>query len=77
MTSQIRFFLQEPSDLDYLFAISSLPLNSNRTANAIDGNFLEYIVLTQIRPFHQEHSDQCLHYLQYEDYLSHSSSCLK
>ena len=32
-------FLQEPSDLDYLFAISSLPLKSKQTQNAEDSNF--------------------------------------
>ena len=39
-------FLQEPSDLDYLFAISSLPLKSKQTQNAEDSNFSEHITLT-------------------------------
>ena len=39
-------FLQEPSDLDYLFAISSLPLKSKQTQNAEDRNFSEHITLT-------------------------------
>ena len=71
-----QIFLRELSVLDYLFAISSQPLNLYQTANALDCNFPEHIVLTQIRPFHQEHSDHCLHYLPYKDYLSHNSSCL-
>ena len=39
-------FLQEPSDQDYLFAISSLPLKSKQTQNAQDSNFSEHITLT-------------------------------
>ena len=39
-------FLQEPSDLDYLFAISSLPLKSKQTQNAEDNKFSEHITLT-------------------------------
>ena len=35
--------LQEPSDLDYLFAISSLPLKTKQTQNAEDSNFSEHI----------------------------------
>ena len=32
-----------------------------------DSIFSKYTVLTQIRPFHQEHSDHCLFYLPFRD----------
>ena len=41
-----QIFLLELSVLSYLFAISSQPLNSYQTANALDCNFPEHIVLT-------------------------------
>ena len=39
-------FQQEPSDLDSLFAISSLPLKSKQAQNAEDIKFSEHITLT-------------------------------
>ena len=39
-------FQQEPSDLDSLFAISSLPLKSKQAQNAEDSKFSEHITLT-------------------------------
>ena len=39
-------FLQEQSDLYYLFALSSGPLKSKQAQNAEDSKFSEHITLT-------------------------------
>ena len=41
-----QIFLRELSVLDYLFAISSQPLNSVSDSIVLDCNFPEHIVLT-------------------------------